>query len=282
MKRLIKTVDLVFFEDDANGSFGLAHKDTFDDSNAFNAFWSGIGIFHDIFEHSHEKENKYFRGDYAMNVGGEMTAMGAMWYYFDCLGVSNRLEQGFRNPSDIMRDGTQSEIIDAIYSGYCRYGDTLLSNVPKQRPTYNSELEYQIEQLVKNAKKQDYEGSDEQEKEYAMSYRESVTFRKVADLHRYGYRMAERLVPDNYDNRVTLYTFIEFWETFCKKHEAKDLQNDFDGLTIKLYKDENGRISWKGVFTSRYPNEIKNATVTEDTKYFEREEYWIMEPENFN
>ena len=42
MKRLVKTVELVFFQDDANGEYGLAHKETYDQNqgNGFNAFWN--------------------------------------------------------------------------------------------------------------------------------------------------------------------------------------------------------------------------------------------------
>src|SRR6185436_1652887 len=91
MKKLIKEVNLVFFKDDGTGEYGLTHKETYDDNygNGFNAFWNGIGIFHDVFEHSHEFTHKYFRGDYVLNIGGEMTNIDTMRYYYDNNGVHN-------------------------------------------------------------------------------------------------------------------------------------------------------------------------------------------------
>lgn len=284
MKRLIKTVELSFFQDDANGEYGLCHKDTQDSNygNGFNAFWGGLGIFHDVFEHSHEHQNKYFRGDYAMNVGGEMAAMGAMWYYYNVLGMYNRLNaNGYNAPGDMMRETTHSEIKEALYSGYCQYGYTLESNVPKQRPTDDSELEYQIEKMWKETKDAAIKCTDEQERDFAIGYKRSVTFRKIADLHRYGFRMAERLVPDNYDNRTTLVDFMNVWDAFCKSNSAEDMQNNFSGVTVKLYK-ENDRISWKATFHSKDRYSIKDVTVTANNiQYFCIEDAWILEDERF-
>jgi hypothetical protein len=277
MKRLIKTVDLIFFQDDANGEFGLAHKETYNESNnPFNAFWSGMGIFHDVFEHSHEFTHKYFRGDYAMNIGGEMAAMGSMLYYIDEMGISNRLRQGFnwRSNGETMRESTFAEVHEAISSGYCNYGYTLESNVPKQRPSDNGELEYQIAEYYKKVKTLPL-STDENEREFGRDYKKSVTFRKIADLHRYGYRMAAKLVPHNWDNVATLTSFITFWDNFTKNNSAEEMQNSFKGLTIKLYKDENGFISWKGVFKSRDKYSVKDAMVTENTKYFDIYEYYV-------
>jgi len=262
MKRLIKKVDLVFFCDDANGEWGLAHKETFDDNNAFNAFWGGIGMFHDVFEHNHEKTHKYFQGDYAMNIGGEMTAMGAMWYYFDGLGVGNRLNYGYRSPAENMKLTTLSDVHESISDGYTRYGYTLESNVPKQRPTDNGELEYQISDYWKQVKNISVKTEYEQERESGIAYKKSVTFRKIADLHRYGYRMAERLVPDNNENRETLYNFLNFWNEFAKNNKAEFMAETFKGLEVKLYKDTNGLISWKATFIGN--GNIGNLTLREN------------------
>ena len=141
-RRLIKTVRLDFFEDEG-GNFGLCHHNTQDQDNGFDAFWHGMGIFHDVFEHSHEHENKYFKGDYAMNVGGEMAAMGSMWYYYNQMHMSNRLNNsgGMYTSADSMRLTTQDEIQQSIVYGYPRFGYTLESNVPKQKPSYDGELE---------------------------------------------------------------------------------------------------------------------------------------------
>jgi hypothetical protein len=285
MKRLVRTVELVFFEDNANGEYGLAHKETYDQNqgNGFNAFWNGIGIFHDVFEHSHEFTNKYFRGDYALNVGGEMTAMGAMYYYIDEMGVHNRLREGtsWRGHGEIMRESTLSEVHEAISSGYCNYGYTLESNVPKQKPVENGEFEYQLEAYARRVKELPLSDYDQQEKEFGRNYKQSVTFRKIADLHRYGYRMAEKLVPNSHDNYATLCTFIEFWNVFCKRNAAEDMQRNFRGLTVKVYRDENGLIDWKGVFHSADKYAVKDVVIKSDRnpEHFSIEDYWILDNE---
>lgn len=269
MKRLIKTVDLIFFKDNATGEYGLTHKETYEDNTPFNAFWSGMGFFHDVFEHSHEKTHKYFMGDYAMNIGGEMAAMGSMMYYIDTMGLDNRLNKNanWRGNGEVMRETTLSNVHEAISYGYTDYGHTLESNVPKQRPTDNCELEYQIEEYYKKVKALNVSTEYEQEREEGLAYKQSVTFRKIADLHRYGYRMAEKLVPNKWDNRATLDRFLDFWNNFTKHNSAEKMQNDFDGLTIKLYKNENGFVTWSGVFKSRYPSGLKDAKINENTRF---------------
>lgn len=253
-KRQIKNVQLVFFKDDATGDWGLAHKETYNDNDAFNAFWGGIGFFHDVFEHSHEKTHKYFQGDYAMNIGGEMAAMGSMFYYIEELGLGNRILNSRFTPGDSMRETTCSDIQEAISEGYGRYGNTLECNVPKQNPTDNGELEWQIEKYWKEAQTYTY-GKDkgekyycEKEKENSDNYKRSVTFRKIADLHRYGYRMAEKLVKsETWENRHVLRNFIEFWDAFTKNNSAEFLAKNFHGMDVKVYKDNEGVLSWKAI-----------------------------------
>lgn len=281
MKRLIKTVDLRFFKDSANGETGLTHYNTQDDNygTSFNAFWNGIGLFHDVFEHSHEYTNKYFTGDYAMNVGGEMTAMGAMWYYFETLNVNNRMSwSSYVPPSESMKRTTLDMVHEAIEDGYTQYGNVLMCNVPKQRPVDSGELEYQIEDYWKKVKELHTRSEYEQERESGIAYKNSVSFRKIADLHRYGYRMAERLVPNKWDNAKVLEDFIDQWDTFCKANNAEELANQCQGLTVKLYKDENGIISWKVTFNAINHFEFNDLTLSDERlQYFSLEEMWIMD-----
>lgn len=270
MKRLFKTVDLVFFEDES-GTHGVTHKETVD---GFDAFWNGIGLFHDVFEHSHEHTHKYFRGDYAMNLGGEMAAMGALWYFYDSLGVYNRLKaNGMYAPSEIMREGTSSHMVEYLQDGYTRTGPTLTSKVPAQRPTDNGELEYQIAEYWKLVQRTSPSTKYEQEMESAIEYKKSVTFRKIADLHRYGYRMAERMVPENWENRATLVAFIDFFETFCKNNSAETLARIFRKMVVKLYKDENGFVSWKVVLIAQDGTGVKNYTIRHDNDIQDDLEY---------
>src|SRR5579859_2725388 len=281
MKRLVKKVELRFFVDNATGETGLCHYNTQDDNygTSFNAFWNGIGLFHDVFEHSHEYENKYFRGDYAMNVGGEMAAMGAMLYYFETLGVSNRMNwHSYVPPAESMKRTTLDMVHEAIEDGYTQYGSVLLSNVPKQRPVDSGELEYQIEDYWKKVKAMHTKTEYEQERESGIEYKKSVTFRKIADLHRYGYRMAERLVPQSWDNAKVLHHFIETWDTFCANNRAEEIANQCKGITVKVYKDETGLISWKVTFNAINHFEFTDLTLKgEHLKHFSLEEMWKID-----
>lgn len=274
-KRCVRTVDLRFFQDNATGNWGVTHKDTQGD-DGFNAIWSAQMLFHDSFEHAHEHTNRFFRGDFAMNVGGEMAAMGAMWYYYDQLGLYERLTDGsIYSPGDRMRQSTQGECESAIYDGYGRFGQTLTSNVPRQRPTDNSELECQIALLVQKVKeyqKREYHKPDEvvsqavkeerdRERQYGEDYRKSVTFRRVADLHRYGYRMAERLVPNTYENCETLREFWQFWDDFCKRNPAEEMAQYVRGITVKVYRKGN-EVSWKAWANLQYGAKVSKVLLT--------------------
>lgn len=276
-KRLIKEVNLVFFEDDATGDWGITHNNTYDESDgrSFNAIWTGPMIFHDVFEHSHEFSHKYFKGDYALNIGGEMTAMGAMWYYYNRLNIHNRdiNPTSMYSMAEKMKHTTLDDVKEAI-GGYPRYGYTLESCVPRQKPVEDGELEYQIEDFWKEVKEYNshYSKSDgEQEREDGRNYRKSVTFGKIANLHRYGYRMAERLVPDNYENQRTLYTFICYWNDLCKNYQPEVLAHVFRQIVFKVYRSKDN-ISWEAIFKTSDPFDVKNVIVNEDRK-FELEYY---------
>ncbi len=245
MKKLIREVKLRMFQDDANGEYGLAHYQTIQSDVSFNAFWDGIGIFHDVFEHYFEHEHKYFRGDAAMNVGGEMAAMGHAWYYYDVLGLG-QIRYSSHNPfAEAIRESTESELRDAILYGYCSFGYELISHIPNQPTSYSCELEHQINRMWRNVKNVHYEGNEEDEKEFSQAYKKSISLGKIANLYRWGYKQAERYVPDNWENRSTLRNFIAFWNEFCKKNDAKELYNlGMRNVVFKIYK-ENDIISWK-------------------------------------
>lgn len=280
MKNLIRTVETVFFQDDATGDFGLTHKETFDGNNPFNAFWTGMGIFHDVFEHAHEYTDKHFRGDFAMNVGGEMTAMGAMFYYLNTLGVSTRTNRNGRywSTDELTINGTISEIQESISDGYTRYGSTLLSNVGRQKEINHYGFESMLDEYVYRAKQLKVKTHYEQERADAIQYKKSVTAAKIKNLHRYGYRMAENLVPDNNENLDTLNEFCTVWDKFVGENNAQEMSNTFEGITFNLYKDENDVITWEAELISKFPSEISNHILTPaNIGYFSIEETYIMQ-----
>lgn len=254
-KAPIREVKLRFFEDQANGQWGLAHVETYQASNGgdgFNAFWDGRGLFHDVFEHAHEFTDKHFMGEAAMNIGGEMAAMGAMWYYFDEMGLYDRQTPNARQfgywTGDTLRRSTEGDILEAIGSGYCNFGNELISAVKRQKPTENSELECQIDiywDNVRKYKRGGFAAHSQQEEEFANTYRKSITKSKIANLHRYGFRMAEALVPHNSENKHVLSEFISFFDAFCKDNSAEEIAKLCNYMVIKLFKDDDDRISWK-------------------------------------
>lgn len=253
MKKLINEIELKFFEDDANGEWGLAHENLFNggiwDDCPFNAFWGETGIFHDVWEHYFEKKHKYFQGEYALNVGGEMAAMGHLWYYYNCLGLSKRLTHVYRPPGEITVNTTASLIEEAIKEGYCNFGNKLLSNIPKQSPIDDyGEMDYWINKFIKECK--DWKCSENEYLDYSNTYKKSITLRKVLDLHRWGYRQAERLVPNNWENRAMLVEFMDFWKKFCENNRAEDLAKSFKGITFKIYREKE-IVSWKAILISK-------------------------------
>ena len=282
-KHVINKVELVFFEDDANGEWGVTHKETYSDDNHFNAFWSGIGIWHDVFEHSHEFTHKYFRGDYALNVAGEMAAVAAMLYFAEECGMHTirtaNPNNRWKTWGDVMREENESSIVEAVKYGYPRFGSTLECCIPRQRPTDNSELEYQIAELWNNVKSlrferqqtSEYEWSDEER--YSEEYRKSLSFGKIANAHRWGYKRAERMYPSNDNNRETFYNFIDFWNKFTANNTAEDLAGYYYGIDFRIYKDKEGNISWTAVLPAK--GGIKDYRINTNYPY-------QVEPEEIN
>lgn len=277
-------VILNFFQDEANGEYGLTHPNTCDSDsgNGFNAFWSGILIFHDVFEHYHEF-SQYFRGEYALNIGGEMVASGATWYYYDIIGLHGVRELNNRSIysfQENIRFSTESLIQDNIYCGNNNYGNELMSNVPYQKPIDNEELEYQIKELVKNVKDFKYQYArgeqyfEDSEYETAVQWKQSVTFRKIANLHRYGYRMAQKLIPDNQHNQNKLRQFIEQMNAFTKNVSAEELTQVFKSMVFTITRNK-GLIDYGIELISLNPSEISNYTLGKNQTHFEIYEAYV-------
>lgn len=257
--KLVRTVELKFFQDDANGEWGVTHADTYDDSggNSFNAVWSAQMFFHDIFEHAHEYTDKHFTGEAALNVGGEMAAMGAMWYYYAQLGLRERMDfnrDSYHPPEHQLVNSTLGMLEEGMSGDGARYGDCLISNVPSSRSittgNYNSLesvlTEYQYMLAQARAKRKKY--WDRKGKEYAEAYTKTVSMRKIRDLHRYGYRMAEKLVPNDRANLEVLQNFWGVWDRFTKLNNAEEMALAYRGITVTVYRDDDGIISWQAVF----------------------------------
>lgn len=265
-------VRLEFFNDHADGSWGLAHENTITPDDSFNAFWNGVGIFHDVFEHWFENEHKYFLDNNSMNIGGEVSAMGAMWYYYGVLGARNRKEFLDKNrryqPID-MQEAVVSSIetlcVDGIVYGYTQYGRTLECGVPRQRDTNDYTLENQITELWARLDSKQVETEEKQERECAIEFKNSITYSKIANLYRWGYRMAGKLVPDNEENKEVINHFIEFWDKFTEMNPAEEMQRHFSGVEFVVKKDRHNVLSWTATFEGK--DGAKDIVIKNTQKY---------------
>jgi hypothetical protein len=266
MKTLKHTVDLVFFQDDASGEWGVTHRETYDhpSGDSFNAFWDGRGLFHDVFEHSQERKHPYFTDEAArMNVGGEMWAMGALSYYLWGLNVTDRLgNRGsiYSNDQQVM-EVTKSLVYEAMKEGYSNFGSELVSRVPHQKPVDNysfesmlNEYDYCLKQDKAKARRDRIAGRsrthyEKSQEEYGRDYAKSVNMSKIRNLHRGGWYWAQDLVPDDIHNRTVMEDFISFWEKFCQANKAEELSRYYKYLTIEIFHEEKAdrktAVSWR-------------------------------------
>lgn len=257
-KKLVRTIDLHFFQDDANGEWGVTHKETCPGSphlngdETFNAFWDGQGLFHDVFEHAHEITDEFFRGNAALNVGGEVAAMGQMLYYIGQLHLDRFPgQQLYRSPTDNAMQITLGMMKEAIANDSSNFGYALESNVPKQEETPDNELEWVIDEhfaQIQATEVYDSGGKYPDEETRCREYKESVTLEKLQNLYRYGWRMGEKLTGGLMRNHNVLQDFIGFWSQFCKANDAEEMARAYKAITFKVYKDSEGLLSWSAVF----------------------------------
>jgi hypothetical protein len=245
MSRTIHKVYLEF-RDDADAVSGAGLCLPYGIQNGFIPFWSGRGIFHDVLEHWFELNHKYFLRDAAFNVGGEIAAMGACMYYMDN-GFRNEMS-GFNHYADTICDTGSAEIVDALY-GSSNFGHVLECAVPRQRVTDNSYLEEGIDKMLDriNAAYSDNRDCPEDEKLSRKEMFKSINRKKVSNLFRWGYHMAERKFPHTYSNASVLRRFEEYWDAFCKRYPAEELMGMYRGITFRFFK-EDGEIRWTARF----------------------------------
>jgi hypothetical protein len=251
----MRTVELKLFQDDANGEYGVAHSNSID--RRFNAFWNGIGIFHDVFEHWFEETHPYFKGDYAFNIGGEVAAMGACLYYYGIVGDLRRL-----NPRNIYSFdhnciySTHYAMIEAMTEAQFDFGNRFLSAIPEQKPgpymleSMISEHWYMIEEAKKEKQ---IRGWASEWKNECLAYRRSLTYKRLRNLYRWGWRMAEEHAEDRNESEPILTDFIIHWEAFCRQNPASELYGAYSKLVFEVQTD--GTPYWDAYFINRYSRE---------------------------
>lgn len=260
---------LQFFNDDATGEYGVTHQKTVGE---FNPFWSGDGFFHDVFEHYFELEHPYFMGDYGLNLGGEIAAMGhAAWYGMVGLRDMRFGSKMYGFESSIVRT-TYNDMAEAIMYGYSNYGDTLTCKVPYQKfVDYNSECIINdhlcmLEELKeKNKLQQDDHYDSDQEKQWAKRYSRSCTESKITRLYRWGYKQAQKICPSHNQSDV-LREFIEYWDLFCKENPAANIQLFYKNIVFDVIKGIN--LKWDCHFVTKN-NELIHYTKAEEYMYSE-------------
>jgi hypothetical protein len=245
-RQLVREVELVFFQENRNGEWGVAPGPTVGPAGNFNAVWDGGYIFHDVFEHAHEG-SEYFSGINMMNIGGEMAASGALYYFTEDLGVRRftGVEQHVR-AADALEQNSLDLIEEACVDGIVPsrpgsvtgdYERSLESGVPAQPPLSDAtELDAVLDRYWSKVTGFRCRAVTLPEQEFAHAYRASVTRQKINDLHRWGWREARRLVPKSQWNRAKLDSFISFWSEFCVLNPAGRVAARSRSLTFKVFR----------------------------------------------
>ncbi len=217
---------------DEHGFYGLLPYGS--DDYGFNSFWSGLGIFHDVFEHYFEMENKYFMGDYAFNIGGEIAAMGHLAYYKSHFDVSKRSSRGYIDDQALIN----TTFDDDFFHGHRKYpdfGDVLMSKVPRVRKS----LPYGVDNLINEHY---YRIKDVRLKtEAIIKYKKSFTYSKIKNLYAWGFNRASKIIPRSEENRRFINEFCEYWDNFCKKYDAEDLEYTVRAFIFRIYPGEKTR-----------------------------------------
>lgn len=250
-------VELKFFEDDATREWGVAHSNSINNEygNSFNAFWNGIGIFHDVFEHYFEDNHPYFKKDYAFNIGGEVAAMGHLSYYWNQYYIEERKlnSNSIYSFEENIISSTESEMEEAITYGYWNFGNKLQCNTPKTN-YYHSYLENIIQEhwykIKKTSPKIDDKYDSEDDLQMRKDYKKSITLGKLRSLYTWGWKEAEKIAPYSEENNETLRNFIITWNKFCKENPAKDLAEMFKYIRFTIEKGEN--LKWNAQFVSKF------------------------------
>lgn len=261
---LFREVTLVFDDDSkrAGSGMGVLPKGTVDPDSGFDPNWSGEMIFHDVLEHWHEHEDPFFRDKFAMNVGGEMTAVGAMFYFYDVMNcyprLGNRLERW--TPADITINTTFSEVEQAVADGYCNFGYKLNCGVPRQLPA-DEEMEAVLEEYWARFKQLKIGGRYPGDRRLrhvrdqlrsARAYHNSVKKWKIFDLHRYGWHQAKKDFPPTCRNCVKIEEFLQFWTKFCTREPADELGMYYHHIIFSLYHEgpKKEMFTWTAKFVS--------------------------------
>jgi hypothetical protein len=258
---------LTFHNDYATGEWGLLPKNSIKIDEPFNSFWTHQGIFHDIFEHHFEGNNKYFQNNYAFNIGGEVAAMGHLAYYYFKYYLEDRW---FSNNSIYSRDEqiihtTFSDMQEGIVNGYFHYGDKLECNVPR---VLKKDYKYHLETIVDEhsykirktlpKKESGYHSMDFQRQK---DYKRSITYSKLKRLYYWGWKNAEKIAPYSEENRDKLKGFLNYWKNFTSHYKAEEVYGFIKDIEFTVKGGE--KFNWDCIFITHEGQKIKKNNIEE-------------------
>lgn len=203
-------VILKLHEDD-NGTWGLTHVNTL---GKFNAFWSSDGIFHDVFEHYFEDKHKYFSGNAAFTIWGEMCASGHGIAYSQ-IGIDNFRYRNSRDGRDFTVD--TSTLLEDWIHGDTDYPDFPIDNciVPKQEVLTTPGLNYWLNQ---------YKDWLAEHNEISSDKVKLIDEKNLVNAYTFGYKRAMRIIGKDWDHSYNvLDKFLEQWNRICVHNDAKHL-----------------------------------------------------------
>lgn len=228
-------------------------------SDSFDPVNTSEMIFHDVFEHFFEGTGQFIE-DKKDCVGGEIAAMGKLAYFTQTMGVYNRLNTTYSDNCTIIKN---SITLETHYQGSL---DILKIH---EKPSYSWDLEDICNEITHRLKEESRDEDD--------CYRKvKVHKRDVSNLLRWGFRNAEKDIPDNKENLITLCDFIELWKKILNSEYAT-IKSEFKELEFIIYKEED-IISWKATLTPNYYDYYEDIVITnnnsieEITKLFEVED----------
>ncbi len=197
-------------EDDATGEWGLCHANAV---GKFNTFWGPDGIFHDVFEHYFEDNHKYFSGNAAFSVWGEMCASGHGIAYAD-IGVDNfRYRQSSRG-RDFTVD-TTTLITDWLH-GYVDWLDFPIDrcDIPVQKYKCPTTLRHWMNE---------YESFWYEQRDKGRDKIKMIPKKYIYRSYIYGYKQALQIIGGDKQHAYNvLDKFLEQWH-YITKHQANEL-----------------------------------------------------------
>lgn len=197
-------VILRLHEDDATGKRGLCHANAV---GKFNAFWSPDGIFHDVFEHYFEDKHKYFSGNAAFTIWGEMCASGHGIAYAQ-MGIDNFRYRNSPKGRDFTVD-TTTQFEDWVH-GHSDYLDFPIENclVPRQETLITPDLNFWLN-LYRDWLAEHSEINPEKVK--------LINEKSVVNTYTLGYKTAMRIIGKDWDHSYTvLDNFLTKWYDITK------------------------------------------------------------------